>query len=515
MFDRARSLFAASLGAWAVGVALLGLAGPVASGEPAFQGPELVLLGGGEPKRLVLEVEADGRSLLPSWEEAMAALVRHCDRDGDGVLDEMEAKGLPSPFGLRQLSWGIFRLDGPAPAWRQVDGNGDAKVGVAELSTYYRSRGVGPVLVGLGRPRFTGRLNEALGEALDADHDGQVREEEVAKAGALLEAFDRNGDERLTADELVAGLSYPGTRGTLGLAPTPSALQAAEIPLLLLPPWDDGGRWAEAVAQRFGSTLDVERLRAWRGEAPAYRWVVRLDRSDVASGGSGDSEPAEELAPGAWLTAATEGLAWHLRADEGSLAEDFQAHRKQQEALFSAVDTDLDERVTARDLEDPSRALLALVLPWADRDGDGTLSRVEHDAWLRLLETLSRGWVLITVLDHGRGLFEAIDSDHDGALSARELRSSGKRLEKAGAMVDGVLSLDRLPRTLIGCVSRGHPRTSLAARPPSRPDWFQGMDRNRDGDLSVREWVGDPSLFHDLDVNHDQLLSHHEVMKIQ
>jgi len=39
------------------------------------------------------------------------------------------------------------------------------------------------------------------------------------------------------------------------------------------------------------------------------------------------------------------------------------------------------------------------------------------------------------------------------------------------------------------------------------PRWFQRMDRNRDGDISPREFLFDPSLFIKLDLDHDQLIS--------
>ena len=39
------------------------------------------------------------------------------------------------------------------------------------------------------------------------------------------------------------------------------------------------------------------------------------------------------------------------------------------------------------------------------------------------------------------------------------------------------------------------------------PRWFQRMDRNRDGDISPREFLFDPTLFIKLDRDHDQLIS--------
>jgi Ca2+-binding EF-hand superfamily protein len=39
-------------------------------------------------------------------------------------------------------------------------------------------------------------------EALDANHDGVIDENEIANASAALKALDKNGDGKLTQDEL-------------------------------------------------------------------------------------------------------------------------------------------------------------------------------------------------------------------------------------------------------------------------------------------------------------------------
>jgi hypothetical protein len=39
-------------------------------------------------------------------------------------------------------------------------------------------------------------------EALDANHDGEIDANEIANASAALKALDKNGDGKLTQDEL-------------------------------------------------------------------------------------------------------------------------------------------------------------------------------------------------------------------------------------------------------------------------------------------------------------------------
>jgi Ca2+-binding EF-hand superfamily protein len=157
---------------------------------------------------------------------------------------------------------------------------------------------------------------------------------------------------------------------------------------------------------------------------------------------------------------------------------------------------------------------LKQLLTFADRNGDAKLTRAEFDAWLKLMDALTQGQVLVTVLDHGKGLYECLDADSDGVLSVRELRTAPARLEKAGCLRDGFLDLNRLPRTIRVAVSQGHPKSALPTPKRAGPDWFLAMDRNGDGDVSRKEWAGNPALFDQYDLDRDGLLSASEAEKV-
>ena len=47
------------------------------------------------------------------------------------------------------------------------------------------------------------------------------------------------------------------------------------------------------------------------------------------------------------------------------------------------------------------------------------------------------------------------------------------------------------------------------------PIWFQKMDRNQDGEVSLREFLGPLSVFHRLDTNGDGRLDVHEAQAAQ
>lgn len=130
--------------------------------------------------------------------------------------------------------------------------------------------------------------------------------------------------------------------------------------------------------------------------------------------------------------------------------------------------------------------------------------------------------VVMTVENDGKSLFEILDTDLDQRLSPRELQRSLQRVKEYDGNQDQSLDTSEL---------RGHfkltfelgkpelfvfdPRINAMSmnqnRPVQRtltgPRWFQRMDRNRDGDISPREFLFAPSLFIKLDLDHDQLIS--------
>ncbi|MBY0456123.1 MAG: hypothetical protein K2V38_02170, partial [Gemmataceae bacterium] len=154
---------------------------------------------------------------------------------------------------------------------------------------------------------------------------------------------------------------------------------------------------------------------------------------------------------------------------------------------------------------------LKWLLPTADRDDDGTLCRNELDSWLDLQTHLCRGQVFVTLLDGG-GLFELIDTNHDGALSVRELRNAWDTLTAAGSIHDGTCDPKKLPRVLLAVASVGYPQ-SIAVASRRGPDWFRAMGRNGDGDVSRREFTGPAGVFDKLDLDKDGLLSDDEAAK--
>ena len=380
-------------------------------------------------------MELDGRPLDEVWDETFHKLFADLDRDGDGFLSREEARRAPSALRVRQLSWGLFFAAPAAPPWEELDRHpADGKVSFDEFADYYQRHGVGGVQVAVGRTPATDALTDALLRRLDRDGDGRVSKAEWQAAADSLHALDLNDDELISGDELVPGLTLPRR----------VRRHAADAPV------------AGPCRRRACSTPSPSRRLPGGGDGDAdHALVVRLGRRHAADAVLLDLGRA----------------VCDVRTGDSRLTADFASACKLARERFAEADADHDGRLDRGEAERSSFAPLRDLFDAADRDGDGRVSAEEWSAYLDLQARLVEGQVVLTILDHGRGLFELLDADRDGVLSVRELRSAWTRLDAAGCLRDGALDRSRLPRQLRCVVSRGRPRAdgrrSGAARPGS------------------------------------------------
>ena len=169
-----------------------------------------------------------------------------------------------------------------------------------------------------------------------------------------------------------------------------------------------------------------------------------------------------------------------------------------------------------------------------DRDGDGKLFEKEVLAYLDAYQDLQAAarasCASVSVTTEGKGLFEMLDTNGDGRLSVREMRNAVKLLAELDRDGDGMISRAEIPRCsqatfrmgpasngfssqqgyavilndFSGSFSTGVPQPS---KPPRGPEWFRKMDRNGDGDVSRREFLGTDAQFREIDTDGDGLIS--------
>jgi Ca2+-binding EF-hand superfamily protein len=181
---------------------------------------------------------------------------------------------------------------------------------------------------------------------------------------------------------------------------------------------------------------------------------------------------------------------------------------------FKLADANQDGAV---DEEESRRSLVfRRIFTVADRDGDARLTVAEMKAYAGIVAAAAEARVILTVSDRGVALFERVDGDNDGRLSLRELRAARSKLGELDRDGDGLISPAEVSRRFRLSFGRGESPNRLALFPtglavsPARlrgaPAWFSGMDRNRDGDVSPREFLGPPEHFRAFDADGDGLI---------
>jgi Ca2+-binding EF-hand superfamily protein len=426
--------------------------------------------------------------------------------------------------------------------------------------------------MGGGRPSADA-MNARLFELLDTDRDGKLSRAELAAAPKVLAKLDANDVEMLTPAELMGNAGQPGgsndfvavafspdgrllggaQAGSGAVVRVNAARSDAGLAKRLLSQY--GGKAARRLtAKQIGldretfalvdadgnGELDGEELARFHRRAPDLEFTIRL-------GERGKAPLVEHV------VRAGRPLARYVRT-EGTGAVVFDLNntrlelggpepmtgvftvaafdqRQQYIQQFKAADKDGNGYLDRNEAR--ASPFFAAAFDQMDRDGDGMLYLKEVLAYYDAMKGLSdaaRGSITaMSVSDHGQGLFDLLDTDRDGRLSVRELRQLPKLIDKLDRDGDGKLSRHEIPRSYKATFEQGaggNPAgqfrvVRFANRVPwdvpaqprtAGPLWFQKMDRNRDGDVSRREFLGTDEQFRLIDTDGDGLISVEEAL---
>jgi Ca2+-binding EF-hand superfamily protein len=420
---------------------------------------EMVVLAPHRPLRVAVRVQYEGKPLAERWVAGLKTVFAAFDRDGNGFLDAAELRrafGDTSATGLLLNGfYAPFPNDIPSVGW--LDTDGDNRVSFAEFAGYYRQAAEAASQAFPPQPENpqAAATTEGLFTLLDQNKDGKLSRAEVTAAERMIVTHDTDEDECLSLTEVIGLVSAAAPRP---VSPAPGV------------PRPDN--WGPVAAFQPGSPPEVLQLRL-RTQYDADKdgrlspAEIGLDRAVFAkldANGDGFLSPAE--ADRWWAEPADVEVALSFAAKAEDCRATVTTDLKTLHARgFTAVQPEA-RRVLLRHGRQPIE-LSAAPAPGAARGGP------MRQQFLALYDQAAKGKMHLTDADLGganaptyqllRVLFDPADADADGKLTRAELEAHLALFEAFAA-------------------------SSVAVTPSVQtPTFFQLLDENRDGRLSVRE----------------------------
>jgi Ca2+-binding EF-hand superfamily protein len=531
---------------------------------------DLVFMSDARPILIRLHVRIDGKRYGAAFDNYLAELFDFLDRDRDGVLSRDEADRAPSGPQLLQMRQNGYTFGiggaGTFATFSELDEDSDEEVTLEEFRNYYHR--TAPSLQLVVNPSVRGAGNDALTDTLfrllDKNRDGKLSKEELSQAEKVLRAYDANDDELVSATELsiASGTQVAALDGFGGdMMMNRKNPRNEPSAFFLIPPGDPAARlnFAQKVVAYYdkngdgklsrteidlpadvfkeldlnkdGELSPVEIMRMLR-RPPDLEYVVRLGKlSDKESptDAVGKPAPLAKYAKGGTagniLLALGDSQLDLRRVESGygsndQLAAAAAGVRQQYVSFLKMADTKGKGYIEKEDITKPQYRQVQTLFDLADRDGDGKLTEAELNAYFEMQAKAVGSYISISVTDNGRGLFDILDANRDGSLGLRELRTAWTRLAPYDRNGDGCISREEIPRQFQVMIGLGQatqfgqrPAQPAMGAPPTvgttnrGPIWFRKMDRNGDGDVSLREFLGTREQFDKIDTDGDGLIS--------
>jgi Ca2+-binding EF-hand superfamily protein len=526
---------------------------------------DLVFLGAQYPIFVRLFAYIDGREIRTTRAERVAKAVAELDDDRDGSVSQTERDA--HPRALRMLGipekW--------ANLLPLVDRNPqDGKITADEISQFLSDR-FGATVTLAGRAR---RGNQAveLFDLVDADHDQRLTEAELKGIPARLHKLDADGDDAFSVVEVepfrnpfVGGLpnatassddipwaisKSAGERlmTRFDVAPKDQKLTAQELglPEAAIAAADsdrDGGlslaelqKWLPTVEPNFGLITNSFIRKAGRTELSWIDYSPKKDAeqtadsppTDAAENGSPDkiapnqksrNNPTQEAGKKLEVKLADQPLELQMTtAGRGLTSDVINLYRN----AFRRADVDKNKYLDKTEFT--VLAELGASFEMLDTDENGQVYEPELVAYIALEVTSEQSRVILSFDRNERSLFGLLDRNSDRRLTPREFLSTFDRWQAFDHDADHVLNRSELSGRMRMTVEIPQSRllrsstqqfNQVSGEPVIRelndgPAWFHGMDRNKDGDVSRREFLGTDAQFRKWDRNGDGLISKSE-----
>jgi len=313
-------------------------------------------------------------------------------------------------------------------------------------------------------------VDRQLFSRLDTDGNRLLTERELAAAATVLSLLDFDEDELITADELTPQARASGPQRGMPVA----AVSRGDASLIPLP-----SRVDAVFTRRVFTQYDVapKDLRLARQEVHVAQH--QFSTGDADGDGSWDFDELrrflERPVPSAEIS---------VRVVSGM------------ETAAQCVIHDAD--AVKMLVDEPSRLQFEIL-------------KTRFDWRLPTIIVPADAQLVLTVNNLGKTFFGRLDTNADGRLSLRELTGIEKQIPAWDENSDGKLDESEFPhqyRITLGFGVQAAEmeqlvEAAMVTLPTIGPVWFRKQDRNRDGEVSSREFLGLRERFQKIDANSD------------
>ena len=485
------------------------------------------------PLHLQFRITINGVSLSHARENGVQELIGKLDTDQDGKLSHAEFQKSPLVRKVARPKAEKF-LDTLGP---QPDPKSD------DIRSQF-ARVAGGTMLSIRADGSTARDDTSIYELIDIDKSGLIDVEELSRAETRLRQRDSDYDNCVSFEEFQPTV----VNQQLIVASLPEEEQAKSVLSEMMIQSQASRQLRPALLKKY----DLNKDKAL--SAGELHWPVELyDRMDANQDGDLNAyemqaapevpfdiqltvelNPKDDTVPAlSVVKTQMEAAVESSRTDTVTLkspsftlmlvsrrTDPIEAGVTNAMQGFNELDTDANGYIDTTEAMQKIRMQRGL-FDMIDSDRDGKVFGPEMKQFVSVAGIPVASTCRLNVYDTGFGFFQILDTNHDGRISAREMRDVGESLSVMDR--DGTPGLSpteptrnyRIEFTRGSFVLFGkiEPRTMVASQAPvyvSRvsqgPIWYQRMDRNNDGDLTWEEFLGSRRDFDRLDVDQDGLI---------